>query len=335
MKFYNITFVTLLFLLLNANIFALSQNVCESCGSLGQVCGSDVTCGDNLVCAKNGTALAESQTAYTCQKPVGNDGSCFSDDNCKVGLICQNGKCANLRFAQLGDKCKSNEECSGDESYCHNGVCDRARNVLNCKYDYDCDYGSLCESGSCRKVGLFNENCDSSSSSPTCVFGLICVQDKCRNAFTQDKDQSCSDDTYCKSGLYCDGGQCKTYTQPSAGNCTKDSNCDKYHVCSCEDGLCYQSAPLPTQTSEFTQKYMKCAVDNKCHSYVRNMMSSGSCLSKNCNSLLCDYKMATIYDGAQKCGNSIEREDICSPNSSPKLTFSILSFILLIVYILI
>ncbi|KAN0015839.1 hypothetical protein ACTFIU_005786 [Dictyostelium citrinum] len=330
----------LLVLLLSLNsVFAGYTPQCSACFSEGQRCmvfdentGSYKNggeCNDGLVCAAKNRG--DDEKNWTCMKPIELNGVCAGESSCVIGLTCDpvEYKCLNSRFAQIGEKCSSETDCSGALASCTNNVC-TAEPSGKCDDASDCEYGSTCSNSLCVPLRKQGESCDFMKGE-SCIYGLSCVTNStgsagiCGPLFSKPLGGSCFVDDDCNQSenLYCSQKShlCEEYVEPKqpTTNCslTQDS-CGPFHQCSC-DGKCYQSSPLPTQVSSGIQPLVNCVLKNKC-TWVTNFFSSDSCITKNCASELCKYNGVTIMDNALTCGNNHQSDTYCDSNSVSRVT---------------
>ncbi|KAK5583460.1 hypothetical protein RB653_005055 [Dictyostelium firmibasis] len=342
-----ISFIFIFFLFLIKN----NKSQCISCYDEGGFCMENINtnstkdifynCRDGLVCAAK--KIGDKPNIWQCLEPSQLNQDCTSDSSCSIGLICDSlsNKCLNSRFAGIGESCINNFDCSGSSSTCTYGVCTTEIGE-KCKETSDCKYGSACNiaNGTCKILNDIDSNCKLNSD---CIFGLICNNGKCDSLFTKSEGDSCVQDIDCNQfeNLYCSENtkMCEQYQiqDQSSTNCSLDNLCDKYHACSC-DGNCYINYLLPTQNAIAYDPLIKCILENKC-TWVNNIYSSNSCISRNCGKQLCFYHSTNIQDNPLTCGNSYESDNYCSINHSiktnPNIVFIFLIIILISLFILI
>ncbi|MCK5474336.1 MAG: hypothetical protein KAI53_02935 [Candidatus Aenigmarchaeota archaeon] len=157
---------------------------------------------------------------------------------CDDGLACVNSKCRTPK--ELGEKCKSNAECSStfeQRVSCVLGTCMRVHHKEKnetCDYDMQCKYGLTCKKNRCldEYASFDGERC---SFLYWCSDG-VCIQGVCRSSYCGDhscgEDETCSNcasDCGCGADEYCNSGVCKQ----KCGN----GICEKGEMCS-EDSCC-------------------------------------------------------------------------------------------------
>ncbi|KAM9974150.1 hypothetical protein ACTFIW_003062 [Dictyostelium discoideum] len=336
--------LVLLLLLSLSGVFTAYTPQCSSCYSEGQRCmildtnsgtyKNGGECNDGLVCAAKNKG--EDEKNWICMKPIELNGVCAGESSCVIGLTCDpvEFKCLNSRFAQIGEKCSKDTDCSGTLASCTNNIC-KSESSGKCDDASDCEYGSTCSNSLCVPLRKQGESCDSMKGE-TCIYGLSCLSNStCGPLFSKPLGASCLMDDDCNQpeNLYCSQKShlCEEYVQPKqpTTNCSLTENsCDQFHECSC-DGKCYQSSPFPTQVTSGMQPLVNCVLKNKC-TWVTNFFSSDSCITKNCASELCKYNGVTTMNNALTCGNNHQSNIYCADSNSVSRTNINNSMLLLI-----
>ena len=189
------------------------DGVCSTGYGIDEPCDPAIKeggCMMGLYCADSGVCRP------TSEKPKsGVGGSCYSNEDCQEGLVCDQWQYYCVQPGSEGDECFSNEEC---------------KEGLVCKYD---------DSGNSKCSQPSNQG-DSCSYDDECAAGLYCGPD---NTCIQRKKEGddCENDSECEQGLFCrmdsadsTSGVCSS-PLPDREGCRSDSWCQSD---SCEYGVC-------------------------------------------------------------------------------------------------
>lgn len=177
--------------------YATPTNKTDSCAPLlGSACNTNTDkchADSNLVCTKNVCACSVNFEAdrdtLKCRGKF--DQACKVDENCKVGMICENSKCAcPAGFVNNEDKCQgtfgqictANDQCSEQKHalMCSDGQC-------NCRdAESQINEGDKCVSLVDRQCGVVD------GITLGCTANATCTESKCK----------------CQKGMAPDGGRC-------------------------------------------------------------------------------------------------------------------------------
>ncbi len=142
--------------------------------------------------------------------------TCTSNYDCASGCFCSgDGFCEEAGFCTYDTDCPDNYECDDRSSCVPEGSNDA------CTADANCPAGSYCDEQSGACVGSWT--CDPGATISSCGMGFECDE---RGTCIP---QSCTDDSMCQAGCYCDEsvGECiETTTCDAQGNCPGDLACD-------------------------------------------------------------------------------------------------------------
>ncbi len=226
-------------------------------------CSQDSECGEGSVCNKG---------ACTEQNILKENSTCDATDKvnvCDKDLSCHNGKCMTNEAIADEDKCKSDEDCAGEEFYTtclSNGKCGMMHDVGDiCGGDQDfCNEGFECNIGVCVLLRQEGESC-SREDSYECVSGLNCVDSVCRVKVTDlDKGEACNDSYHlCKEGLVCRNEVC-------INERVEDESCndETYDKCMngliCRNSICTPFGDACKATSDCQEKDSFCCLDDSC-----------------------------------------------------------------------
>ncbi|KAN0029557.1 hypothetical protein ACTA71_007686 [Dictyostelium dimigraforme] len=297
-------------------------------------------CVDNLVCGplNNKTTIEN----FVCRPFSKKNEECFSFSGsdagiCVMGLVCVNDKCSNAHFSSIGEACEQQTDCISNFATCTNKICTNPTN--ECKNEDDCGYSQYCQSNVCTPRINPGKNC-TIYGDEMCIQPLICQEaykdeefiGTCQTPIQNGIGGNCNIDTNCNinDGLYCNNGICEEYVEPiQKGNCTTDASiCDQYHSCDCQ-GKCYaQFTPLTKINSSIP--FEKCVSENQCR-FDGNVLSSSSCISKNCGKQLCTFlKVSYGVSGDTVCPNvKYSLDQYCGTSS--KISYSLFSLLLLLI----
>ncbi len=196
----------------------------ESSAALGEPCGAEAACGDELTCdEQRGVCVGELHFA-----------GCENDGDCAAGLLCQ--------------------ETAPATRVCLGGLL-----FEGCRNEDDCGLGLGCDGETC--LGEDGQPCDPANPADQCLADLLCFQGKCSAdtvfqecrlpeqpcmqgqqclTLTDDErlclrsvDQACSNSLECVTRL-CQGGTCRA--KQDGEGCTADLECTS-RVC-WRDGTC-------------------------------------------------------------------------------------------------
>ncbi len=150
--------------------------------------------------------------------------TCNSNYDCAGGCYCSDdGFCEEAGFCASDAECPSGFECD-DRSSC---VPEGSTDV--CEADADCPSGSFCDEQSGACVGSWTCDDNDAGADESCGMGFECDE---RNTCVP---QSCSDDSMCQEGCYCDeeAGSCI-----ETAVCTLDRDCFGGLLCDQDRGTC-------------------------------------------------------------------------------------------------
>ncbi|HIA01061.1 MAG TPA: hypothetical protein EYN66_04015, partial [Myxococcales bacterium] len=232
------------------------------CNSEGNCCKSDAGCPgyacDDLgygpgiygqKCLDNACTIDLTQQTlcggYNCHpsKPFcGEVGKCTADTDCYIagGYICVSGHCKHPsgvgELCEDGGDCKSPLQCDNNPKICcETGDCCTSSNP-HCNGKSFCALGvlytALCgETNMCTVQGIAS--------------GSTCSGYQCANAYAC--KTSCSSDSDCVGGYYCNGsGKCIPPDTTGGDACTKSSMCISDY---CSNGFCCTSGECCKNTS--------------------------------------------------------------------------------------
>ncbi|KAN0023783.1 hypothetical protein ACTFIV_008170 [Dictyostelium citrinum] len=327
----------LLFIFYNCLVLTFGNN-CFDCLKEGELCFNTETreplgnCGYGLKCFKDQMTNTSVCAKYLKQ---GEKCSIIGDSNlCDLGLNClkdENSefKCLDYAFSTYLEKCKLDTDCASNNLICSHGYC-RFLNLKDCFSSADCLPTDICSFettiSKCVPLKLKGGYCYASR---VCFQGLQCVNGICIEKNLNKLGQFCNSDYDCdtNNNLYCSElGICQNFFKPKSTDCIYLENnynttqCGKYQSCGCND-KCVQTEGYPIKYSlEYELK--KCSYDNECvYSDSINMFSKQSCIYKNCNQQLCNYKSSIIFDNVSdnyNCSYSkYQIDQYCNHSSLP------------------
>jgi hypothetical protein len=275
-----------------------TSGMCQACGSSGQGCCANSTCGGGLSCIGG-----------SCVNPCGN-GTCEA----KYGENC--GTCAQ----DCG--CASDQLCSGNQCVkaCGDGVCDASRgeNCTTCAADCGCAGSTICDAThACVGCGMAQSPCCANSQ---CLLGLECLGGTCVapcgdgtcDAVGGESCTTCVLDCACAAGTVC-GPASTCQNCGGVGNlCCAGQSCGNGLVCGsmgtcanpCGDGVCEASRGETCTT---------CAVDCGCgagkHCQADACLACGGGGAVCCDGNLCNSGFMCGSQGtctpANTCGNGV------------------------------
>lgn len=251
-----------------------SCGACLSCANAAGTCTTAVTSQDDDACTGTKTCNAAGQCrdkngqtcsgASTCASGYCFDSTCCATDCTTACRSCANasGTCSAVTNADDPPSCTGTTSCDGS------GNC-KKKNGQGCAAGSECLSGNCVDSYCCD--GACAGGCDvcaaslGASQNGTCTVlasGATgqCGAYKCGGAASC--PTTCSSDTQCASGNYCDGNAC----QPKKSNgsvCSGDNQCTSTH---CADNVCCDTA--------CTGKCMACSAGNK---QDGNPANAGTC----------------------------------------------------------
>ncbi len=166
---------------------------CVPVAAAGAGCDADADCKNGQRCQDGGCMVDDSGFGTDCDHTSdcslgklcdlgrGSCVDCVSDDQCDVGLLCQNdGRC--------GDG--STDQSVDDER-------------IACATNTDCPQGALCSSGECVSDSGPEISCESQADCD--VFRRICKNGSC---------EACTHSGECAAGQVCEGGTCLEPSPP-------------------------------------------------------------------------------------------------------------------------
>lgn len=212
--------------------------VCGASDTCLTSCSGDEDCVDGYYCAPGNTCEpkaaqgAECSSGAQCQTGHCVDGVCCSSACTGTCRTCAgNGSCSyidagvqSLSDCPTGSTCGNTGACNGA------GGCTKASSSTVCQ-EQSCSNSTEYAERTCDGLG----NCDSGS--PTSCGDFRCSGDSCRT--------SCSDDSHCQTGYYCDSPSCEP--KKSAG--ASCSNGDECISDNCANGVCCNTACTGTCSS--------------------------------------------------------------------------------------
>ncbi|EGG20057.1 hypothetical protein DFA_07174 [Cavenderia fasciculata] len=284
--------------LVSTLVFASADCASMKCGLIGDACDlSDLHFCSNSYC-KFGSNWSGTCTAF-----IPENGACLEDEqylgSCYPGLSCYDSKCVQSDYAQYGESCTQDYQCSYGLT-CSNSQCSfgNSQMPLSCEEAQEgCPYGTFCNRtdynndvctpqldigddctmyntgvaiswGACRDGSLCNQvGNDSTSYVCTALYSLGLGQ-TCTlfNERDENPTQSTCD---ASQGLYCpkDGGVCTPLPAPSNAPCSlfKQSECNFNEVCTClskgdVNGTCSVVTTINSECADATTSYFNSSV---------------------------------------------------------------------------
>lgn len=199
---------------------ASCPGVCAARAVEGAACGRDEECTTDYcrlgVCITVPTADEECfgrcVAGLTCERSRTPDacgplhevgGVCLAGGDCREGLICFGGSCAEARAS--GETCREGfglQDCALGLR-CSGAVCRvPTADGESCTATTECTVGSRCNGGTCTEILLPGEACGEGSA---CALGTACVLGVCSPL--PDVGESCADSGACLRGT-CSAGAC-------------------------------------------------------------------------------------------------------------------------------
>jgi hypothetical protein len=312
------------------------QSFCSGTGTCNQM--SPVGCGA-YVCNAGGTAClatcantdAQCASGYYC---TGSNGSCIAkkapgvacsaahectSDNCVDGVCCTSPSCSTCQACDVNGqgtcaavgasqpesephgRCGPNGAC-GNTGFCVNGACAQVAQGTMCTA-FSCTTATTFQpAGSCTGTGSCSVPNAQDCSPYTCATGA------CRG--------SCTDDTQCAGGYYCNNSGACALKLGLGQTCGRDGECGSTH---CTEGVCCGSSNCGTcyscrvQSSEGTctavpngtadaacpaQDPTTCGTTGLCESGVCQLHGLGTQCSSAC---LISIYSRTYCDGMGAC----------------------------------
>ncbi|KAK5578433.1 hypothetical protein RB653_008104 [Dictyostelium firmibasis] len=329
---------------------SVNAQLCANCLKENQSCNIEF---GSLDTCESGTSCRNSSNGggYKCISYLEEGEKCGPETGqCIPGRACLKDvndiyRCIDYSFSNVGEECTLDSDCSTYQLNCIKGVC-KLKATGTCNYDNgNCQYNEYCScpdsisSCNCKPIKKEGESC---STKKECLGNLDCISSICTKIKLLTIGGTCQESSECdyNKGLYCSGGICEEFVEPKPTSCTPNTTstnqCSEFQSCSCSDRTCYQTSP---PLSLFTHEdLLQCAYDNGCSiAYDYNMLSSKSCVSKNCGKLICEINSQELTkQKGDDCGRDAFILDLYC-NSSFKITQSIASLLIisLITFVLI
>ena len=203
-------------------------------------------------------------------------GRCNLDSHCAITEVCN--PFDQLCDPYIGDECRLNQECPLG-SFCVQGECQTADEVVQCSNDGDCAGGERCDQ--INLVCVEDLGCETGED---CAAGEVC------NPATHKCERACTPQTQaqvCGFGLVCDQqGRCvECYRDDQCGigqRCNPDtSRCEGENTCY-TDRDCPDGQVCNLQTSQCTVPPPDCLSHEDCPAGTLCDISSGTCVSEDC-----------------------------------------------------
>jgi MYXO-CTERM domain-containing protein len=274
-------------------------------GACATTCSGDAQCQSTRYCS-GGSCLAKRAQGE----------SCTAVNQCQSGLFCTDGVCCNAQCSGQCERCNApsnvgtcvatsgtpvspRSACGGNGAGTTCGSTCNGSNRTACVFPGS---QTSCRAASCTAGSqTLAANCDGAGNCPTTV------QD-C-GAYTCDAGgvacrTTCSSNSHCESGHYCDGGTCAPLRE-NGQDCSVDGQCDS---ASCVDGVCCGSASCPAGST--------CAEANhrgECRRSVGTDCSAGS----QCGTDLCVDGVCCTSECIGQCErcNASGNRGTCVPTS--------------------
>ncbi|EAL63896.1 hypothetical protein DDB_G0287063 [Dictyostelium discoideum AX4] len=306
-----LTVVVLLFN--NENILVEAQvgNLCIKCLEFGESCNSNGACSKDSVCTSDTERFQENPV---CSEPKELGQDCKNDEQCRLGTKCKKelnnefGSCSDIKFAQVGEKCSQDFDCSGRLLKCKEGICVKPTGDLPCGVENPCPFGEYCQysSKTCNKQLKENDNCLQSTQ---CPVGHFCdeTSKKCKKSFTLLENDKCASFSHdqCNTDLdlYCaKAGICEKLNITYPGLCLRmENHCSPFHQCSCSDYKCHPTREFGSSFVKTYKDFNQCIEKHKCQ-FTYNRFSNNSCITKNCGPQFCKFNRALQPDNQLNCG---------------------------------
>jgi thioredoxin-related protein len=186
------------------------------------------------------TEIIKIRTQIKIEGAVKSTSSCINGSPCDDGDpntindICFNGICAGKPV-----NCDDNNICTTDTYNPSTGQCEFTNNTASCNDGNACTTTDACSDGVCVGSGVLECNDNNPCTDDTCDTLIGCV-------FTANNVNTCSDNSVCTNGDFCQDGSCISGTEtecPDDGNLCTTASCDPMSGCgfvynnnACDDG---------------------------------------------------------------------------------------------------
>lgn len=211
-----------------------------------------------------------------------NTSTCQSDNDCKTGMRCEQGRCVNVSGSEKVDETgqeaispndggntseTTTETTAQDTSVQDTATTETTTNDTNtsCQKDTDCASGLICQNGSCVPATGCGSGCQANQQ---------CVNGRCETEQNNGIGQACSTQNACPSGLTC--LNLDPQTSRCFQKCTNSGDCSQNTL----RKICLQLTATESYCVQIASIGQTCGLDGKIQAICDNISvcQGGSCV---------------------------------------------------------